>query len=271
MVSKMSTDSGSSGTAKSCACAVWPWAWLCRAPPWAWASPAAPSVSVDMVQPFLVLVDLAPDGGEVHLLDLLGDLARAPGADGTVVDGADRHHLGRGAGEERLVGQVEVRADDRLVTDPVPEAPGARPDGVLRDAVERAGIRCRGREEDTVAHDEDVLAGALAHVTAGRQQDGLVVAGVECLHLGQGRVGIHPGALGRRRYGVGVVAPPRADLAGHAVGDPLVTQVGAPGPRGHRNVDRERQRVEAHFAVSEVHQRTEVAAIVQLVDPHHGA
>ena len=38
------------------------------------------SVSVDIVQPFLVLVDLAADGGEVGLLDLLGDrpgLARA--------------------------------------------------------------------------------------------------------------------------------------------------------------------------------------------------
>ena len=33
MVSKMSTDSGSSGTAKSWACAVWPCAWECRAPP----------------------------------------------------------------------------------------------------------------------------------------------------------------------------------------------------------------------------------------------
>ena len=44
--------------------------------------------------------------GEVGLLDLAGDLARI--ADLAVVDRADRHDLGRGAGEERLVGEVEV-------------------------------------------------------------------------------------------------------------------------------------------------------------------
>src|SRR5580692_9909594 len=268
IVSKMSTASGSSGTAKSCAWAVWPCAWECRAPPWLWASPPA---SVDMVQPFLVLVDLAPDRGEVHLLDLLGDAARVPGPDGTVVDGTDRHHLGRGPREEGLVGQVEVSADDGLVTDLVAEIAGDRLDGVLRDAVERAGIRCRRREENAVAHDEDVLAGALAHVTVGGEQDGLVVAGVERLHLGQGGVGVHPGPLGRRRHRVGVVAPPRADFAGDAVGDALISEVCPPGPGGHGHVDRAGQRVEAHFAVPQVDEGTEVAAVVQPVDAHDRA
>ena len=73
MVSKMSTASGSSGRAKSWAWALWPCAWVWRTPPWLCAS----ARSVDMVQPVLVLVDLAAHGGEVGLLDLLGDPARA--------------------------------------------------------------------------------------------------------------------------------------------------------------------------------------------------
>ena len=71
--------------------------------------------SVDMVQPVLVAIDLAAHGGEVGLLHLDGDRARLPVTHLAVVDGADRHDLGRRPGEERLVGQVEVGADDLLV------------------------------------------------------------------------------------------------------------------------------------------------------------
>src|SRR6202035_949108 len=174
MVSKMSTASGRSGTAKSCAWALWPCACVCRTPSWLWAPSPSPSPStspsVDMVEPFLVLVDLAAHGGEVGLLNLLGDLSRAPGADGAVVDGADRHDLGGGAGQEGFVGQVQVGADDGLVADLVAEVVGDGLDRVLRDAVQRAGVGSGRREEHAVAHDEDVLAGALADVTVGSEQ-----------------------------------------------------------------------------------------------------
>ena len=46
-----------------------------------------------------------------------GDLARAAGADRVVVDLADRHQLGGRAGQEDLVGQVELGARDVALDD----------------------------------------------------------------------------------------------------------------------------------------------------------
>src|SRR5215210_2230375 len=66
--------------------------------------------ALDMIEPVLVLVDLAPHGREVGLLDGLGHGAGL--ADDPVVDRADGHHLGRRPGEERLLGQVQVRAQE---------------------------------------------------------------------------------------------------------------------------------------------------------------
>src|SRR5437764_11657520 len=60
----------------------------------------------DMFVPFLVTIDLAPDGGEERLLDLAGHGTGLAAAHLAVVDGTDGHDLGRGAGEEGLVGGV---------------------------------------------------------------------------------------------------------------------------------------------------------------------
>ena len=54
-------------------------------------------------------VDLAADRGEVRLLELPGHLAAARRSRGRRPSG--RHHLGRGAVEEHLVGDVEVAAE----------------------------------------------------------------------------------------------------------------------------------------------------------------
>src|SRR5580704_2653980 len=91
VVSKMSTASGSTGRSK-------PWlvaAWVCppppapalrlttllRAAPWLRAAP-----SLDMFEPVLVAVDLAPDGREVGVLYVLGHRAGRTRADRAVVD-----------------------------------------------------------------------------------------------------------------------------------------------------------------------------------------
>src|ERR1700728_42157 len=103
-----------------------PSAWVWRGAPgggaWSWSS-------VDMIGPVPVLGDLAPHGGGGGLLDLLGDGTGPAGADLAVIDGADRHHLGRRAREEGLLGQVEVGTDDRLMTHLDPE--------VLRNGLNR--------------------------------------------------------------------------------------------------------------------------------------
>src|SRR5438874_1882213 len=82
----------------------------------------AGSALSDMLDPVLVLVDLAPDGGEVGLLDGPG---HGPGlADLAVVDRADGHDLGGGACEKGLVAGVEVAAQDVRHHDVVAEVLG---------------------------------------------------------------------------------------------------------------------------------------------------
>src|SRR5688500_12323461 len=87
VVSKISTDSGS-----SC------------------GRPATSPSPMHVLVPVLVLVDLAPHGLEVDVLDLAGEGTGI--AELAVVDRADGHHLGCGSGQERFVGGVEVRAQD---------------------------------------------------------------------------------------------------------------------------------------------------------------
>src|SRR5579862_396150 len=78
------------------------------------APPSTPCTapSADMFDPVLVAVDLAAHGGEEDLLDAAGDGAGLAVAHHPVVDRADGHDLGGGAGQERLVGGVEVAAQD---------------------------------------------------------------------------------------------------------------------------------------------------------------
>src|SRR5947209_17627489 len=68
------------------------------------------STSADMFDPVLVAVHLAPDSGEVDLLDGLGHRPRL--ADHPVVDLADGHDLGRRPRQEGLVAHVQFAAQD---------------------------------------------------------------------------------------------------------------------------------------------------------------
>ena len=106
---------------------------------------------------------------------------------------------------------------------------------------------------------EQVLTRALGDESVGREHDRLVVAGLEGLDLGERRVDVVPGGLGGRRHRVVVVAGPRRDLHAHTLGDRVVAEVGAPRPAGDRHVDRARQGVEPHLAVTEVGDRPHVA------------
>src|SRR3990170_8768422 len=80
--------------------------------------------SVDQLDPVGVLLQAALHRGEVRLLDLLRHRAAGAGADRPVVDLADRGHLGGGAGQEGLVGRVDVRPDELPLQDLVPEVVG---------------------------------------------------------------------------------------------------------------------------------------------------
>src|SRR5947208_6087239 len=95
---------------------------------------AACALSVDILQPVLVALHLTANGGEVRLLERAGDVPTV--ADLAVVDRADRDHLGGGAGEEGLVGEVEVVAQELLLLHRVAEVAGDGHDRVARDAGE---------------------------------------------------------------------------------------------------------------------------------------
>src|SRR5215813_13407919 len=69
---------------------------------------------LDRRKPGATLPVLAGEDVEERLLDRLGHRARLAGADLAAVELADRRHFGRRAGEERLVGDVDVVARQAL-------------------------------------------------------------------------------------------------------------------------------------------------------------
>ena len=191
-------------------------------------------------------------------LDLLGH--RAGLADRVVVDLADRHDLGRRAGEEGLVGEDQVGTGEVALDDVVAEPGRDVHDGVAGDALEQARGE-RRRDDLTAAHHEDVLAGALGDEAGVVQHDRLFVAGLDDLDLGELAVQVLAAALGRRRDRVVVEALDRRHLDPHAVLDALVAQVGAPRPDGDGAVDRRLEREQPHLAVAAVDDRPDVAVL----------
>src|SRR5438552_3049380 len=112
-------------------------------------------------KPRHVLRVAAVDHVEKHRLQLLSDRSALARTDGTVVKLADRRDLGRGAGEERLVRDVELVARDAALDYRNPELCCEGDDSASRDAIERAARKIR-RVQLAVAYQEYVLAGALA-------------------------------------------------------------------------------------------------------------
>src|SRR5687767_6487736 len=110
-------------------------------------------------QPIAIFVGLAGDAVEERLLQLFRDRAALAAADGAVVELADRRHLRGGAGEESLVGAVDLVAGDALGHEGDAEILRDTDHRVARDALEGGGEL--GLVERAVLHQEDVLAGAL--------------------------------------------------------------------------------------------------------------
>ena len=119
-------------------------------------------------------------------------------ADEVVVDFADRHDLGRRAGEEQLVREHQVAARESTLTDIQAQARGDLHDAVAGDTLEDA-VTGRRRHQSTATHGEDVLARTLGHVPALVEHDRLVVARVGDLDLGEDAVEVLAGGLGGAR------------------------------------------------------------------------
>src|SRR4051812_9484128 len=100
-------------------------------------APVSTSVG-DVLVPVLVAVQLAAGGLAVELEEALGHGAGATAADLAVVHLDEGYQLGGGAGEERLVRQVEVGAHERLLDDLVALVVRQRDDGVAGQSGEHA-------------------------------------------------------------------------------------------------------------------------------------
>src|SRR5512140_3222904 len=136
---------------------------------------AVAAVISDLGQPVAVLGIAPVDDVEERVLDLLGDGAARSGADLQPVEFADGSHFRGGAGEERLVGDVDLVARDALLHDLDPQVLADTEHGVAGDAVQRAG-RQVGRVDDAALDHEDVLARALTDEARAVQEQRLVVA-----------------------------------------------------------------------------------------------
>ena len=129
-------------------------------------------------EPALVRGDLSTDDLEVVRLQLRGDGSGLAVADDAVVHGANRHHFGGRSGQEGLVGQVQVGPNHGLETHFVAEVVRESHDGGLRNTGQCTRLGRWGRDDDAVAHNEEVLAGALRETAVRAEQDGFVVAGL---------------------------------------------------------------------------------------------
>src|SRR2546427_10643292 len=100
-------------------------------------------VGCDRCEPRHVLRVAAVDHIEEHRLQFLGDRSAMARTDRTIVKLAYRCDLGCRAGEERLVGDVELVARDAALDHRNPELRCKCDDRASRDAIERAAGEIR--------------------------------------------------------------------------------------------------------------------------------
>src|SRR5713226_4271680 len=144
-------------------------------------------------EPVPVLGDLAGDHVEEQLLDLGRDRSARARADHAPVELADRRDLGRRAGEEGLVGDVDVVAGDAPGNDLVAELRRELDHRGARDARERRSqLRL---VELSVLDEEEVLARALGDEAVHVEEQALVVAVLGRLEVREDRIRIGAGHL----------------------------------------------------------------------------
>jgi hypothetical protein len=111
-----------------------------------------------------------------------------------VVDLADGHQLGGRAGEEDLLGEIELGARDVALDHGVAEVACDLDHRLAADPVEDGRGVSRG-DDLPLADEIDVLSRPLADEAPLVEQDRLLVAGVGAFGLGKDRVQVLPGRL----------------------------------------------------------------------------
>src|SRR3569623_2451006 len=193
-----------------------------------------PLITVDVTQPLRILVTAAVHLVEESRLQFLGDGPAAAAADGAAVHFADRRHLGGGAGEEGLVGDVHLVAGDAFFAHLDAEVFGQFDHCGAGDAVERR--REFGCVDHAVANDEDVFAAALGDIALGVEQHGFIAAAGERFVERQHRVQVIGVRLGLAHHDVHVMTGERAGAHLDAASQIFFAHVSAPGPGGDHHM-----------------------------------
>ena len=175
-----------------------------------------------------------------------------------VVDLDDGADLGGGAGDEHLVGVVELAPGDLALEHRDALVAGQGDDARAGDALEDRGMDRRG-DQDPVAHQEQVLPRAVGHVAGLVEEDGLLVPGLVGLDLGEDGVEVLTAGLGGGRDGARADPAPARHLGANAGAQAVLAEVRPPLPGGHGDVDGRLQREEAHRPVAPQGDRADVA------------
>mmetsp|Transcript_13194 Transcript_13194/g.33811 ORF Transcript_13194/g.33811 Transcript_13194/m.33811 type:complete len:233 (-) Transcript_13194:205-903(-) len=183
-------------------------------------------------------------------------------ADGDAVERTDGHDLRRRACEEELVGDVQRLSRDGLDPHVDSRLPCELQRTRASEPLEVGAVDGR-REHLAIAHDEEVLARALAHHARRVERHGLDVSVGLCLHLDQLSVVVVARRLGHARERVGRRTAPRRSAAVNPARKRFRAQVRTPFPRGDKCLDRRASAVHADRTVAAKHHGSDVAAFMQ--------
>src|SRR5690606_38376283 len=138
------------------------------------------------------------------------------------------------AGEEDLVGVVQLPGPYVPFVDGDPQIPGERQDRLPGDAVEE-GVRDR-RVQGPAGHQEEIGPGGLRQVSPVVQEQGVVAAGRLRLVAGQRADGVQRRRLRPDRGGVRGRAPPPGRVQRDAAAVRVAGEHVRPLPGGDRDV-----------------------------------
>src|ERR1700687_5514845 len=159
------------------------------------------------------------------LLQRFGDGADRAFADLDLIDRTDRGDLRGGAGEERLIGDVEHLARNHLLDNWNAQVAGDLQHRVARDPRQH-GVAQRSGNQLVVLHQEQVLTRALADEAADVERDAFHVAVDDGFHLYELRVHVVGPGLGHGGQRVGRQPRPRRDA--HVAAFALPAQILSP-------------------------------------------
>src|SRR5688572_32321045 len=159
---------------------------------------------LDGRQPRAALPVFSGHDVEERFLDRLRHRPGLALADHPAVELTDRRHFGRGAGEERLVGDIDVVAGQPLFAYLISKLGGQLDHGRAGDSGE-GGSEFR-LENLSVFHDENILARAFGNEAVHVEQEAFVVAVHRGLERREHRVRVGARHLGARHGDVDVMA-----------------------------------------------------------------